>query len=140
MGRLHVKLIKWISNKFGYKIAMLKAANGTTLIEGDKELLCYVDVSGYFFKKEPLSRIKSSKAPTSAKEMFLAEPVPNIDNVELINKLTHQQLKELGLTIDVDVTNCKNFKEASKVQDQIINGEVKINIIKNKKSKKHGKV
>ena len=42
------------------------------------------------------------------------------------------QLKELGITIDIDVTDCKNFKEASKVQEQIINGDVKINIIKNK--------
>ena len=140
MKKLHVKLIKWISNKFGYKIAMLKASNGTTTVEGNIELLRYVDISGYFFKKEPISRKRASKAPRSAKEMFLAEPTPNIDNVKTINKLTHQQLKELGLTINVDVTDCKNFKEASKVQDQIINGEVKINIIKNKKSKKHGKV
>ena len=140
MARIHVKFIIWLSNKFGYKIAMLKAANGTTTVEGDIELLRYVDISGYFFKKEPISRIQASRAPRSVKEMFLAEPVPNIDNVKPINKLTHQQLKELGLTIDVDVTDCKNFKEASKVQDQIINGEVKINIIKNKKSKKHGKV
>jgi hypothetical protein len=138
MGRLHVKLIKWVSNKFGYKIVMLKAANGTTTIEGDIDVLRYVDVSGYFFKKQPLSRIQTSKAPTSAKEMFLAEPTPNIDNVKLITKLTPKQLKELGLTIDVDVTNCKNYKEASKVQDQIINGDVKINIIKNKKPKKNG--
>ena len=50
MSRLHVKLIKWISNKFGYKIAMLKASNGTTTIEGNIELLRYVDISGYFFK------------------------------------------------------------------------------------------
>ena len=140
MKRLHVKLIKWISNKFGYKIAMLKAANGTTTVEGNIELLRYVDISGYFFNKEPISRKRPSKAPRSAKEMFLAEPIPNIDNVKPITKLTHEQLKELGLTIDVDVTNCKNFKESSKVQDQIINGDVKINIIKNKKSKKHGKV
>jgi hypothetical protein len=133
MARIHVKLIKWISNKFGYKIAMLKAANGTTLIEGDKELLRYVDISGYFFKKEPISRIQASRTPTTAKEMFLAEPIPNIDNVKPITKLTHQQLKKLGLIIDVDVTDCKNFKEASKVLDQIINGDVKINIIKNKK-------
>ena len=97
MKRLHVKLIKWISNKFGYKIAMLKAANGTTIVEGDKELLRYVDVSGYFFKKEPLSRIKSSKTPTSAKEMFLANPVPNVDNITPIVKLTSDQLKDLGL-------------------------------------------
>ena len=56
MNRIHTKLIKWISNKFGYKIAMLKAKNGTTTIEGDKELLRYVDISGFFFKKEPMKR------------------------------------------------------------------------------------
>ena len=140
MKRLHVKLIKWVSNKFGYKIAMIKIGGeipGIT-IEGDLELLRYVDITGYTFKKEPLSRIQASKAPTSAKEMFLADPVPNIVNVKPITKLSSKQLKDLGLTIDVDVTNCKNYKEASKVQDQIINGDVKINIIKNKKPKKNG--
>ena len=97
MKRLHVKLIKWVSNKFGYKIVMLKAANGTTTIEGDIEVLRYVDVSGYFFKKQPLSRIQTSKAPTSAKEMFLAEPKPDATKIQSITKLTPKQLKELGL-------------------------------------------
>jgi hypothetical protein len=130
MKRLHVKLIKWISNKFGYKIAMLKAANGTTTVDGDIELLRYVDISGYFFKKEPLKR--NYPKPVLYPSAFV-EP-------ERITTLTHEQLKELGLTINVDVTNCKNYKEASKVRDQIINGDVKINIIKNKKPKKNGKV
>lgn len=130
MKRLHVKLIKWISNKFGYKIAMLKAANGTTTADGDIELLRYVDISGYFFKKEPLKR--NYPKPVLYPSAFV-EP-------ERIKTLTHEQLKELGLTINVDVTNCKNYKEASKVRDQIINGDVKINIIKNKKPKKNGKV
>jgi len=125
MRRLHVKLIKWVSNKFGYKIAMIKIGGkvpGIT-IEGDKELLRYVDITGYSFKKEPLKRT-----------------FPKFVEPEPIKPLTSEQLKDLGLTIDVDVTDCKNFKEASKVQDQIINGEVKINIIKNKKSKKNGKI
>lgn len=56
MKRLHVNFINWLSNKFGYKIVMLKAKNGTTFIEGDREVLPYVDISGYFFKKEPLKR------------------------------------------------------------------------------------
>jgi hypothetical protein len=56
MNILHIKLIKWLANKFGYKIVMLKAVNGTTTIEGDKELLRYVDITGYFFKKEPIKR------------------------------------------------------------------------------------
>ena len=81
MKRLHVKFIKWISNKFGYKIVMLKAKNGTTTIEGDREVFPYVDISGYFFKKEPLKRTYSSpKAP------------------QPIKPLTSEQLEELGIT------------------------------------------
>jgi len=51
MKRIPTLIVKWLANKLGYKIAMLKAAKGTTTIEGDKELLRYVDVTGYFFKK-----------------------------------------------------------------------------------------
>jgi hypothetical protein len=99
----------------GFKIAMIKIGGeipGIT-IDGDKELLRYVDITGYTFKKDPLKRIFPK----------VVEPKP-------IKPLTHEQLKELGLTINVDVTDCKNFKEASKVQEQIINGDVKINVIK----------
>jgi hypothetical protein len=81
MKRLHVKFIKWISNKFGYKIVMLKTKNGTTTIEGDGEVLPYVDISGYFTKKEPLKRTYPK----------FVEPEP-------IKPLTAEQLKELGIT------------------------------------------
>lgn len=81
MKRLHVKFIKWLSNRFGYRIVILKAANGTSTIEGDKELLRYVDVSGYFFKKEPLKRT-----------------YPKFTEREPIKPLTTEQLKELGIT------------------------------------------
>ena len=80
MNRLHIKFIKWLPNIFGYKIAMLKAANGTTTIEGDKELLKYVDISGYFFRKEPLKR-----------------NYPKFIKPERIKPLTPEQLKEIGL-------------------------------------------
>jgi len=112
-----IKIIKWLSHKMGYKIVMIKIGGkvpGIT-IDGDKELLRYVDITGYTFKKDPLKRTYPK----------FVEPEP-------IKPLTPEQLKELGITINVDVTDCKNFKEASKVQDQIINGDVKINIIKNK--------
>ena len=92
-----IKLIKWLSHKMGYKIAMIKIGGeipGIT-IEGDKELLRYVDITGYTFKKEPLSRIH--KTPTTAKEMFLAEPKPDVSNKPHITKLTPEQLKELRL-------------------------------------------
>jgi hypothetical protein len=115
MKRIPTLIVKWFANKLGYTIVMLKASNGTTTIEGDKELLRYVDVTGYVFKKEPPKRTYPK----------FVEPEP-------IKPLSKEQLKELGLSINVDVTNCKNFKEASKIQEQIINGDIKINIIKNK--------
>jgi len=112
-----IKIIKWLSHKMGFKIAMIKIGGEipSIIIDGDKELLRYIDITGYTFKKDPLKRTYSK----------FVEPEP-------IKPLTPEQLKELGITINVDVTDCKSFKEASKVQDQIINGDVKINIIKNK--------
>jgi hypothetical protein len=80
MKRYPVLFIKWLANRFGYKIAMLKAAKGTTTIEGDFELLRYVDISGYFLNKEPLKRTYSKST----------EPEP-------IKPLTPEQLKELGI-------------------------------------------
>ena len=80
MKRLHIKFIKWLSNKFGYKIVMIKISSGLK-IEGDKELLRYVDITGYSFKKEPLKRTYSK----------FTEPEP-------IKPLTTEQLKELGIT------------------------------------------
>ena len=56
MKRLNVRLIKWISNKLGFKIVMVRIGNGSIDIEGDKELMGYTDISGYTFKKEPLKR------------------------------------------------------------------------------------
>jgi len=79
MKRLHVKFIKWICNKLGYKIVMIKIGPGL-IIEGDKELLKYVDVTGYSFKKEPLKRT-----------------YPKFIEPEPIKPLTPEQLKELGI-------------------------------------------
>ena len=115
MKRIPTLIVKWFANKLGYKIVMLKAEKGTTTIEGDRELLRYVDITGYFFKKEPIKRTH-----------------PKFVEPKLVKPLSKEQLKELGLSINVDVTDCKNFKEASKVQEQIINGDVKINIISSK--------
>ena len=80
MERLHIKFIKWLSKGFGYKIAMIKIGPGL-IIEGDKELLKYVDITGYSFKKEPLKRI-----------------FPKFVEPEPIKPLTPEQLKELGIT------------------------------------------
>jgi len=81
MKKLQIKFIKWLSNTFGYKIVMLKVENGTIIIEGDKELLKYVDFTGYLFKKESLKRT-----------------YPKFIEPEPIKPLTPEQLKELSIS------------------------------------------
>jgi hypothetical protein len=97
MKRIPTLIVKWLANKLGYKTAMIKIGGEIPqiTIEGDKELLKYVDITGYKFNKEPLSRIH--KPPTSAKEMFLAEPKPDVSNKPHITKLTPEQLEDLGI-------------------------------------------
>jgi len=82
MKRIPTLIIKWLANKIGYKIVMIKIGGkvpGIT-IDGDKELLRYVDITGYAFKKEPLKRT-----------------FPKVIESEPIKPLTSEQLKELGL-------------------------------------------
>jgi len=64
------------------------------------------------------------------KREYPKQPQPS-----LVKPLTPEQLKELGIHINVDVTDCKNYKEASMVQDLILNKKVKINIFQNNKIK-----
>jgi hypothetical protein len=56
MEKYKIKLVKWLSNLMGYKIAMIKISKGEHSIQGDIELLRYLDISGYVFKKDPLKR------------------------------------------------------------------------------------
>lgn len=58
---MKIKLVKWLANRFGFKIAMIKTGNGIISIQGDVELLKYVDIAGYTFKKEPLKRNEEKK-------------------------------------------------------------------------------
>jgi hypothetical protein len=66
----------------GYKIAMIKIGCEIPdiTIDGDKELLRYIDITGYIFKKEPLKRT-----------------FPKFTEPEPIKPLTSEQLKEIGL-------------------------------------------
>lgn len=61
MKKYIINFIKYISNKLGFKIAMIKITRGRIDIEGDKELLRYVDISGYTFKKPFLKRTSENK-------------------------------------------------------------------------------
>lgn len=74
MKKLQLKLAKWLFNQAGYKIAAIKQTpisnaatyvlgddapkhNATIFIEGDKELLRYLDITGYTANKTPLKRV-----------------------------------------------------------------------------------
>jgi len=70
MKRCPALFIKWLANRFGYKIGMIKIDGNKkrgkretfiphTIIEGDLEILRYLDISGYLFKKEPFNRSKN---------------------------------------------------------------------------------
>jgi len=70
MKRLSALFIKCLANRFGYKIGMIKIDGNNkqdrgeafiphTIIEGDLEILRYLDISGYLFKKEPFNRSKN---------------------------------------------------------------------------------
>ena len=96
-----IKIIKWLSHKMGFKIAMIKIGGevpGLT-IDGDNELLRYVDITGYAFKKDPLKRT-----------------YPKFVEREPIKPLTYEQLNELGLTINVDVPKYE-YSNRSNPQD-----------------------
>jgi hypothetical protein len=56
MEKFKIKLVKWLANKFGYKIVMIKMGNGEISIQGNIELMKYCDVVGYSGKLEPLKR------------------------------------------------------------------------------------
>ena len=77
-----IKIIKWLSHKMGFKIAMIKIGGEVPgiIIDGDKELLRYIDITGYAFKKDPLKRT-----------------YPKFVKPEPIKPLTPKQLKEIGL-------------------------------------------
>jgi len=56
MEKLKIKLIIWAANKLGFKIAMVRITGIEHSIQGNIELIKYLDVVGYTFKKEPLKR------------------------------------------------------------------------------------
>jgi hypothetical protein len=57
MKRIPALFVKWLANLFEYKIGMIKIKKGQTTIEGDREILRYLDISGYIFKKDPINRV-----------------------------------------------------------------------------------
>lgn len=56
MNKLKFKLAQWLLKSDGFSFCAIKAHHGEVFIEGDIELIRYVDTNGYFFRKKPLKR------------------------------------------------------------------------------------
>ena len=56
-----IRFVKWIANKLGYKVVMIKHSVGEANIEANVELLRYVDTFGYLSKQKPIKRIGLDK-------------------------------------------------------------------------------
>ena len=88
MNRLQLKLAKWLFKRMGYKFVAIKQTPTfnvatyvegpkhnvytevpTLFIEGDKELLMYVDTSGFLTKKEPLRRVYNVEKETAVHKL-----------------------------------------------------------------------
>lgn len=95
MKKLQLKLAKWLLKRLDYKFIAIKQTSisnvatyvrgdeaQTLFIEGDKELLMYVDTLGYLTKKEPLRR----------------EVAPEFTWPTPISKLPPEVLAEIELT------------------------------------------
>jgi hypothetical protein len=84
MKRIPILIIKWLANKLGYKTAMIKIGGkdyGIT-VEGDKELLKYVDITGYTFNREPLTRVvpkRSEPEPMQKIKLSIEERMLTLD-------------------------------------------------------------
>tara|TARA_R110000868_G_scaffold22254_1_gene91367 strand:+ start:2380 stop:2709 length:330 start_codon:yes stop_codon:yes gene_type:complete len=90
MKKLQLKIAKWLLKRLDYKFVAIKqtpVSNTATYvyggiptlwIEGDKELLTYVDTVGYLTKKEPLRRTYAVSRETGAVKKLPVEVVAEI--------------------------------------------------------------
>lgn len=76
MEKIIVAFIKWLSTKSGFKIAMIKIEEGKHSIQGDEELLKYVDIVGYVSKKQPLKRTVTKQMKLYTIDFDPMWPVP----------------------------------------------------------------
>jgi len=98
MKRLQFRLAKWLLKRLDYKFVAVKAANGNTDIEGDKELLVYVDMTGFLFKKEPLRRYVKPEFPWPTPINKLPPEV--VAEIALMTQPFPEEIKKQNETID----------------------------------------
>lgn len=53
LNKLKLKLATYLLHSEGFQFAALKAKDGVVEIEGDVQLIRYIDTAGYFWKREP---------------------------------------------------------------------------------------
>ena len=116
MKRLQLKLAKWLFNQAGYKIAAIKQTPitnrygekiikhnvyteiPTLFIEGDRELLVYVDTMGFLTKKEPL---RSEVAPEFPWPTPISKLPPEVvAEIALMTEPFPEEIKKQNETID----------------------------------------
>ena len=115
MNRLQLKLAKWLFKRMGYKFVAIKQTpiynvatyvegpkhnvyteKPTLFIEGDKELLMYVDTLGFLTKKEPLRRVYNVEKETAVHKL----PAEVIAEITLNTKPFPEKLQKENEKID----------------------------------------
>jgi hypothetical protein len=117
MKRLQLRLAKWLLKRLDYKFVAIKqtpitnrygelvikhnayAEVPTLFIDGDKELLMYIDTQGYLAKKEPLRRSYDAPEfpwPTPLHKL----PLEVLAEIELTTTPFPEEIKKQNETID----------------------------------------
>ena len=116
MKRLQLKLAKWLLKRLGYKFVAIKQTPitnrygetvikhnayteiPTLFIEGEMELLKYVDMTGFLTKKEPLRREVEPKLPWPTPISKLPPEV--VAEIALMTQPFSEEIKNQNETID----------------------------------------
>jgi hypothetical protein len=119
MKKLQLKIATWLLHRLNYKFVAIKQlplsnvatyVHGdeapkhnvyteipTLFIEGDRELLMYIDTTGYLSKKEPLRRVYDvSKESTTVQKL----PAEVVAEIILNTEPFPEELKKQNETID----------------------------------------
>lgn len=112
MREIGTNFIKWLASKLGFKIAMVGQVEGVTNIQGDPELLHYVDLTGYVSNRKPLSILSNKKSNflLSPRSKDTSVRLPE-DIVEAMLKETRQEMEEYQIEKEEFQVKLKAIKE-----------------------------
>ena len=78
MRELTIKFIKWLSDRIGFKVIILREIDGSLFFEGDMYLMAYIDIHGYFNNEEPFSSYTTKDKITKKTHLKILEKEINI--------------------------------------------------------------